>query len=433
MLRSENLAKSLRFALGVSAFAAAFLALRVVIYAGWRFDMLLFRHWRIFVNMIVDGRIVSLRYAAMLLSMIGGFSAALAFASIAASMGPKAAPPAPEPPPPAPKKPASPPPAPEPKPEPKPEPAPAPQPEPARAAEPPEPTPPANPDDELYRTMREHPSLSPTPIVLSPAPTPTFAPPRPPPASSFRPIPPRAEPKPPPLAQPARPAPAPQAVAHAENKESDDRRALQNKIQEVMAKMRARDAAGLVQPAAHPQPEGEGPGPDIAPARPSLHPLSPELSAHMEQILMAAGFQLLSEIRIGETGIDFMGVGRDEILIVQVDDSQGAYIASEDLVGGAPAWLSEGGSKLSPVARAVAARDDAKSLLSDFGLSVGAVALLASSSVVNEPEAARDWKRLGVRVMELPELVKSYPVGSVEKPDETVMDGIIAALEKAEQ
>jgi hypothetical protein len=158
-----------------------------------------------------------------------------------------------------------------------------------------------------------------------------------------------------------------------------------------------------------------------------------ELNQHLERILIGAGFQLLTEIRIGRTGIDYLGIGRDEMLVMQVDASSGAFMASEEPVGGQAMWMNDKESKLSPVARALAAGADVKRLIGSVAtMPVTASVLLVGNSVINEMEAARDWKRLGVRVMNLSELVKTYPFESVEKVDETVMQKIIPILEAAE-
>jgi hypothetical protein len=153
----------------------------------------------------------------------------------------------------------------------------------------------------------------------------------------------------------------------------------------------------------------------------------------LERILIGAGFQLLTEIRIGETGIDYLGIGKDEILVMQVDASTGAFMASEEKVNGRAVWMNDKDSKPSPVARAIAAREDVKRLIGPLtGMPITTAALLAGNSVVNEMEAARDWKKLNVRVMSLSELVKTYPIESVEKVDEGIMQKVIPILEAAE-
>jgi len=113
--------------------------------------------------------------------------------------------------------------------------------------------------------------------------------------------------------------------------------------------------------------------------------------------------------------------------------SNGAFMASEDPVNGRAQWMNDKESKLSPVSRALTARDDIKRLIGTIApMPIIPSALLVGNSVLNEMEAARDWKRRSVRVMNLSELVKTYPIESVEKVDEALMQKIIPILEAAE-
>ena len=77
------------------------------------------------------------------------------------------------------------------------------------------------------------------------------------------------------------------------------------------------------------------------------------------------GFKLLSEIRIGSTGIDYLGVAKDKIALIQLDTTEGNWFASEDKVEGnnAPVWFSELGNKTSPVSRAIEARNNISELI----------------------------------------------------------------------
>ncbi len=174
--------------------------------------------------------------------------------------------------------------------------------------------------------------------------------------------------------------------------------------------------------------------------------ISEEENNVMEQIVISAGFKLLSEIRIGSTGIDYLGVAKDKIAIIQLDTTNGNWFASEDKVEGnqTPVWFSEEGNKISPVFRALQAKSDIERLLKDqVNLPIETIACLTNSSVVNYSEFEEKWNELGVKVVKLNESeyddfgdVKTisdiYPAQSQEEISEPEMNKVISILEKAE-
>ena len=165
----------------------------------------------------------------------------------------------------------------------------------------------------------------------------------------------------------------------------------------------------------------------------------------MEQTLISSGFKLLSEIRIGSTGIDYLGVAKDKLVVVQLDTTEGNWFASEDKVEGndAPVWFSELGNKISPVARAIEAKNNIAELINGkIDLPIETVACLSRSKVVNIPETIEDWEKLQVKVVQLEKsndemetlssIEEIYPTQSQEEVDESVMNELISILEKAE-
>ena len=70
--------------------------------------------------------------------------------------------------------------------------------------------------------------------------------------------------------------------------------------------------------------------------------ISQEQNTNIEETFISAGFKLLSEIRIGKTGIDYLAVSKSEIAILQLDTKDGNWMASEDKIGDElPVWFSE--------------------------------------------------------------------------------------------
>ena len=258
--------------------------------------------------------------------------------------------------------------------------------------------------------------------------------------------------------------------------DGEERLKLQNKIKEIMQKMKEKQEFEIAENPAEKQEVVDVPAVEKSeiseaveiPSKPSkilekksflsvknekselnFKNISEEKNMKMEHKLISAGFKLLSEIRIGSTGIDYLGVAKDKLVVVQLDTSEGNWFASEDKIedGKAPVWFSEAGNKISPVARAIEAKNDIEQLLKDeINLPVEAVACLASSDVVNADEWKEKWKDMGVSVVKLDEsedddendfgeidsLTQLYPVRSQEEIAEEDMNKIIAILEKAE-
>ena len=171
--------------------------------------------------------------------------------------------------------------------------------------------------------------------------------------------------------------------------------------------------------------------------------ISEEQNLKIEEVFVSAGFKLLSEIRIGKTGIDYLGVAKDGITILQLDTKAGNWMASEDRIDDElPVWFSEEERKYSPVARAIEARDTIAELIDGkVDLPIKAYACLANSSVMNFFDIEDEWKRNEVEVLRLSSnqtiddidtLEEKFAPSSVEEVDAKVMDTLIEILEKAE-
>ena len=127
------------------------------------------------------------------------------------------------------------------------------------------------------------------------------------------------------------------AVAEENTFNNDEERArLQSKIKEIMARMKEKNNATerpmdevktetenkILSPVDFSKEANTKPIIDM-----NFEKISAEDNALMEQSLISAGFKLLSEIRIGSTGIDYLGVAKDKLVVVQLattDPSSGS-------------------------------------------------------------------------------------------------------------
>ena len=253
--------------------------------------------------------------------------------------------------------------------------------------------------------------------------------------------------------------------------EDEERAKLQSKIREVMERMKEKqneenkqeeavkaNVAPVIEPEVAEKEEkvmapqkilepmqfdGKGRNPLLQ--NMNFKKISPEDNNMMERNLIGAGFKLLSEIRIGTTGIDYLAVGKNKLVVVQLDTTDGNWSASEDVVEGSntPVWFGENGTKVSPVARAIEARDNIVNLIQDqIQIPVEAVACLGNSRVVNVDDMRDEWKKLGVDIARLrnadeiadgiEQIDAMFPNSSQIAPDEAEMTQLISILEKAE-
>ncbi len=176
--------------------------------------------------------------------------------------------------------------------------------------------------------------------------------------------------------------------------------------------------------------------------------ISEDQNILMEQCIIGSGCKLLSEIRIGDTGIDYVAVSKDEISVIQLDNSSGNWMANEEVIVGndKPLWYSEEGNKISPIYRAISARNDIVSLLNNaVNIPVKAYACLVDSNISNMDELETILKKENVELLRLvipgtdeillDDIVKIndlFAPNSRQEPDAKTMNSIIDILEKAE-
>lgn len=238
-----------------------------------------------------------------------------------------------------------------------------------------------------------------------------------------------------------------EAKSSAEIDEEKEREKLQSKIKEVMERLKNKNTdeeeeepvkkkeQSILMPIQFDKAKND--------VEMNFKTITPEQNVVIEETLVSAGFKLLSEIRIGKTGIDYLGVSKSGITIIQLDTKEGNWMASEDNVGGLmPVWFSEDKQKYSPVARAIEARNTISELIKGkLDLPVKAFACLANSSVMNYFDIQDEWKENNIEVLRLSSnetiddidsFEEKFAPSSEEEVDEATMNTLIEILEKAE-
>ncbi|MDR1009500.1 MAG: hypothetical protein LBL52_04600 [Rickettsiales bacterium] len=318
--------------------------------------------------------------------------------------------------------------------------------------------------------------------------------PKPAPLSEPEPTPAPIEPEPAPAEKPAEPIPAPEKLASAKQSEAGpkeetlyksmqapepapepvavvapaapvideaaSRAALQSKIKEVMDNMKTRQETEPLEPV--PAPVMAEPAPILSHANlaPKAEPveaepvpapqlaatpkwgfaeITAETNASMENILLASGAKLLSEIRVGSSGVDYLVLAKDEIAVVQMFNRDGSWLAGEEESAGENMWFSEASSAPSPVIRAAEAAKSVTEIIGrETALPITACVCVEGAEILNAAKASDEWAHENVKVCSLapsalPSLSDIFAPGAKEPMDDATMERIVAALETAEQ
>ena len=147
--------------------------------------------------------------------------------------------------------------------------------------------------------------------------------------------------------------------------------------------------------------------------------ITEEQNMIFENVLIDAGFKLLSEIRIGDTGIDYLGISKEQIAIIQVDTQPGKWMANEEIIADNkhPLWYSENGNKISPFYR------------------------VKNNTIVNMDEAEEIAKTQNIKILKLEDfdgnefidnLNEQFEIDSQTEPDTKTLNKMITILEQAE-
>ncbi len=245
---------------------------------------------------------------------------------------------------------------------------------------------------------------------------------------------------------------APKPINNQDNKEINDdeeREKLQAKIRETIEKMKKRTVEESEVEEVKSEKILKPFNPiDISPKKESsmnFVKISEEDNSKMETTLISAGFKLLSEIRIGKTGIDYLAAAKDKLVVIQFDTTEGNWLASEDKMSGedSPFWLSDMGNKISPISRVIEAKADIENLIKgEIDLPVKPIVCLSKSDVVNYFDVTTEWNEKGVEVVRLNDIDEDmssidkisslFEPSSQEPIDEKDMEKLISILENAE-
>lgn len=118
-------------------------------------------------------------------------------------------------------------------------------------------------------------------------------------------------------------------------------------------------------------------------------------------ILLQKGYDILSNISVGETLIDFVGVSKDEICFCLVDKESGDWLADEEMFNGEePLWFSENSHRISPVCKLNNAKKVITEKLEEEGFEqdLNFYVIIQMANIINADDMFEIWNNMNINV-----------------------------------
>ena len=112
-------------------------------------------------------------------------------------------------------------------------------------------------------------------------------------------------------------------------------------------------------------------------------------------------YDIVSNIKVKDTVINYIGVAKDEICLCLVDNESGDWLADEEMFNGEePLWFSESSHRVSPVCLLNNARNAIKEALDDegFELNVKSFVVIQMANIINADDMFDVWDDMGINV-----------------------------------
>ena len=154
-------------------------------------------------------------------------------------------------------------------------------------------------------------------------------------------------------------------------------------------------------------------------------------------ILMQKGYDVISNISVKNTLIDFAGVADGKIYLCLVDKESGDWLADEERFNDEePLWFSESSHRISPVRKVGLAAQAIKDRLesnNNVDFEIKPFVIVEMGNIINAEDMFEIWDELGVEVTRInrgsPKEIKLFSK-SVEDADEKLNKNELDALKK---
>ncbi len=117
--------------------------------------------------------------------------------------------------------------------------------------------------------------------------------------------------------------------------------------------------------------------------------------------LQQKGYDIISNIDVGDTTIDFIGVDENKVCLCLVDKENGDWLADEELFNGEePLWFSENSHRISPVRKLKIARDAIKEKFEaeDISFTLSSFVVIQMANIINADDMFDIWDDMDIKV-----------------------------------
>lgn len=117
--------------------------------------------------------------------------------------------------------------------------------------------------------------------------------------------------------------------------------------------------------------------------------------------LKQKGYDVISDITIKGTQLDYIGVAENEICLCLVDKESGDWLADEELFNGEePLWFSENSHRISPVRKLDVARKNIQEKLQNEGFEqeIKSFVIIQMANIINADDMFEIWDDLQINV-----------------------------------
>ncbi len=119
------------------------------------------------------------------------------------------------------------------------------------------------------------------------------------------------------------------------------------------------------------------------------------------EALAQKNYEIISNIMVGNTVIDFVGVSESDIYLCLVDKESGDWLADEEMFNGEePLWFSESSHRVSPVCKLNNVKKQIESALDDGGFEqkVTPCVVIQMANIINADDMFEIWNDMGIEV-----------------------------------
>ena len=117
--------------------------------------------------------------------------------------------------------------------------------------------------------------------------------------------------------------------------------------------------------------------------------------------LSQKGYDILTNVTIGDTVIDFVGVAKENICFCLVDKETGDWLADEEMFNGEePLWFSENSHRISPVCKLNSAKKAIEEKLDDEGYEqkLDFYVVIQMANIINADDMFETWNNMNINV-----------------------------------